>query len=309
MALLRDHLAPRLIGRDPAQIEAIWRDAAVRHPRHQPSAPSRAWRWPRSTPRCGTGAAAATASRCGWRPAAHRPRIPVYTTEGGWLHLSPDDLVRETLAAQAAGFRGAKVKVGKPHLSEDLARLRAVRDAVGDGFEIMVDANQCFTLSEALRRAPKYADLGIAWFEEPLPADDLAGHARLAAASAAADRGRRIALFTGAVRRLRAAGRGIDPAGRRGARRRHHALAQGGAPGRGVQPRRLPAFPDGAARVPVRGGAECGLGRIHPAARRHRQQPAGDRRRPCRRARCAGPGHRMGWDAIRERARTTELIH
>jgi L-alanine-DL-glutamate epimerase-like enolase superfamily enzyme len=39
-------------------------------------------------------------------------------------------------------------------------------------------------LSEALRRAPRYADLGIAWFEEPLPADDLAGHARLAAVSA-----------------------------------------------------------------------------------------------------------------------------
>jgi L-alanine-DL-glutamate epimerase-like enolase superfamily enzyme len=47
----------------------------------------------------------------------------------------------------------------------------------------MVDANQCFTLSEALRRAPRYAELGIAWFEEPLPADDIAGHARLAAAS------------------------------------------------------------------------------------------------------------------------------
>jgi L-alanine-DL-glutamate epimerase-like enolase superfamily enzyme len=58
-----------------------------------------------------------------------------------------------------------------------------VREAVGDGFEIMVDANQCFTLSEALRRAPKYAELGIAWFEEPLPADDVAGHVRLAAAS------------------------------------------------------------------------------------------------------------------------------
>jgi L-alanine-DL-glutamate epimerase-like enolase superfamily enzyme len=59
-----------------------------------------------------------------------------------------------------------------------------VREAVGEDFEIMVDANQCFTLSEALRRAPRYAELGIAWFEEPLPADDVTGHARLAAASA-----------------------------------------------------------------------------------------------------------------------------
>jgi L-alanine-DL-glutamate epimerase-like enolase superfamily enzyme len=92
--------------------------------------------------------------------------------------------VRQTVAAQAAGFQGAKVKVGLPRASDDAARLKAVRDAVGPCFEIMVDANQCFSLSEALRRAPVYAELGIAWFEEPLPADDLVGHQRLAAASA-----------------------------------------------------------------------------------------------------------------------------
>jgi L-alanine-DL-glutamate epimerase-like enolase superfamily enzyme len=183
MALLCDHLAPRLIGRDPAQIEAIWRELMF------------------STHATTVGAitslalAAIDTALWDWRcrrdgqplwiaAGGAKQRIPVYTTEGGWLHLSPDDLVRETLAAQAAGFKGAKLKVGKPHVSEDLARLKAVRDAVGDGFEIMVDANQCFTLSEALRRAPRYAELGIAWFEEPLPADDITGHARLAAASA-----------------------------------------------------------------------------------------------------------------------------
>jgi L-alanine-DL-glutamate epimerase-like enolase superfamily enzyme len=183
LALLRDHLAPRLIGRDPARIEAIWRDLMfATHATTVGAITSLAlaaidtalWDW-----RC---------RRDGqplWLAAGGaKQRIPVYTTEGGWLHLSTDDLVRETLAAQAAGFKGAKLKVGKPHVSEDVARLRAVRDAVGEGFELMVDANQCFTLSEALRRAPRYADLGIAWFEEPLPADDVAGHARLAAASA-----------------------------------------------------------------------------------------------------------------------------
>ena len=183
MALLRDHLAPRLIGRDPALIEAIWRDLMfATHATTVGAITSLAlaaidtalWDW-----RC---------RRDGqplWLAAGGaKQRIPVYTTEGGWLHLPVDSLVSQTLAAQAAGFKGAKLKVGKPHLSEDMARLKAVRDAVGDGFEIMVDANQCFTLSEALRRAPRYAELGIAWFEEPLPADDLAGHQRLAAASA-----------------------------------------------------------------------------------------------------------------------------
>jgi L-alanine-DL-glutamate epimerase-like enolase superfamily enzyme len=182
LALLKDHLAPRLIGRDPALIEQIWRELMfATHATTVGAITSLAlaaidtalWDW-----RC---------RRDGqplWRAAggAHQ-HTPTYTTEGGWLHLSPESLVEQTLAARNAGFKGAKIKVGKPHLSEDLARLRAVREAVGDGFEIMVDANQCFTLSEALRRAPRYAELGIAWFEEPLPADDITGHARLAAAS------------------------------------------------------------------------------------------------------------------------------
>ena len=183
VALLRDHLAPRLMGRDPAEIEAIWRDLMFStHATTVGAISSLAlaaidtalWDW-----RC---------RRDGqplWKTAGGaKKRIPVYTTEGGWLHMPTETIVRETVAAKEAGFKGAKIKVGLPHLSDDVARLKAVRAAVGDGFEIMVDANQCFTLSEALRRAPRYAELGIAWFEEPLPADDIAGHARLAAASA-----------------------------------------------------------------------------------------------------------------------------
>ena len=73
-----------------------------------------------------------------------------------------------------------KIKVGRPHVSEDMARLSAVREAVGDAFEIMIDANQCFTVGEAIRRARHYETLDIAWFEEPLPAEDLSGHERLA---------------------------------------------------------------------------------------------------------------------------------
>jgi L-alanine-DL-glutamate epimerase-like enolase superfamily enzyme len=182
MALLYEHLAPKLLGRDPALVEQIWRDLMFHtHATTVGAITSLAlaaidtalWDW-----RC---------RRDGqplWKAAGGaKQAIPVYTTEGGWLHLPTDRLVSETVAAREAGFKGAKIKVGKPHVSEDVARLKAVREAVGDGFEIMVDANQCFALSEALRRAPRYAELGIAWFEEPLPADDITGHARLAAAS------------------------------------------------------------------------------------------------------------------------------
>jgi L-alanine-DL-glutamate epimerase-like enolase superfamily enzyme len=182
VALIADHLAPRLIGRDAACIESIWRDLLfATHATSVGAITSLAlaaidtalWDW-----RC---------KRDGqplWKAAGGaKQRTPVYTTEGGWLHLSTDAIVRETVAAKEAGFQGAKIKVGLPRVADDAARLRAVRAAVGDAFEIMVDANQCFTLSEALRRAAAYADLGIAWFEEPLPADDLAGHARLAAST------------------------------------------------------------------------------------------------------------------------------
>jgi len=180
LSLLKDHLAPRLIGRDPSLVEQTWRDLLfATHATSVGAITSLAlaavdtalWDW-----RC---------LRDGqplWRAAGGaQASVPVYTTEGGWLHLSPDELVRQSLEAKEQGFKGAKVKVGKPRLAEDLARLRAVRQAVGDAFEIMVDANQCFTLGEALRRAPHYADLAIGWFEEPLPADDLEGHRRLAA--------------------------------------------------------------------------------------------------------------------------------
>jgi len=52
---------------------------------------------------------------------------------------------------------------------------------VGGEFEIMVDANQCFSVSEAIRRARAFEPFALAWLEEPLPAEDLAGHVELAA--------------------------------------------------------------------------------------------------------------------------------
>jgi L-alanine-DL-glutamate epimerase-like enolase superfamily enzyme len=78
-----------------------------------------------------------------WRLAGGaKPAIPVYSTEGGWLHIETTALVEDALAVKERSFAGAKVKVGKPSLAEDAARLGTVRAAVGDGFRLMVDANQ-----------------------------------------------------------------------------------------------------------------------------------------------------------------------
>ena len=180
LALLRDHLAPRLVGRDALDIERLWKELFF------------------ATHATAVGAITSLAlaaidtalwdARCRrhgmplWQAAGGaQESVPVYTTEGGWLHHPAQQLVEESLAAKAAGFRGAKVKVGKPSIAEDAARLTAVRRAVGDDFELMIDANQAFTVAEARRRAHAFADLGLAWFEEPLPAEDISGHAELAA--------------------------------------------------------------------------------------------------------------------------------
>jgi len=183
VALLRDHLAPKLIGRDPDCIEAIWKDlffhthaTAVGAITSLALAAIDTALWDLRCKRAGLPL---------WKMAGGaQPKVPVYTTEGGWLQLPVDALVAQTVAAKAQGFRGAKLKVGKPHLSEDVARLAAVREAVGGAFEIMVDANQCFNVSEAIRRARAFEPYGLAWLEEPLPAEDLGGHVELAAHTA-----------------------------------------------------------------------------------------------------------------------------
>ena len=180
VALMRDHLAPRLIGRDAAEIERLWKDLFFHtHATVVGAITSLALA---AIDTALWDLRARRANEPLWKIAGGAQRaVPVYTTEGGWLHHSEGQLVDESLAAKAQGFRGAKMKVGRPSIAEDVARLSKVRAAVGDAFELMVDANQAFTVSEARRRAHAYRDLGLAWLEEPLPAEDLGGHVELAA--------------------------------------------------------------------------------------------------------------------------------
>jgi len=179
MRLLADHLAPRLVGRDADETEAIWRDLFF----HTHA----------TTVGAITALALAAIDTALWDLKCRRAELPLhvmaggakaacslYTTEGGWLHLPCAALVDDALAAKARGFGGAKIKIGRPHVAEDVERLRAVREAVGEGWDIMTDANQGFTLAEAMRRARHLEELDVAWFEEPMPADDLSAHTELA---------------------------------------------------------------------------------------------------------------------------------
>ena len=182
LQLLRVDLLHRLIGEDARQIEAIWQKLF--------------WATHGTVVGAITSLALAAIDIALWdvrgkalgQPlwllaGGASPRVPLYDTEGGWLHLSTEELVAGARRSIAQGWPGVKLKVGKPSPFEALERLRAVREAVGPHVHIMVDANQSLTYPEAKRRARVFEDIDPFWFEEPLPAEDIGGHARLAAST------------------------------------------------------------------------------------------------------------------------------
>lgn len=180
MALLRDDLIGKLIGQEAEDIDRIWRELMF-------SVHALAV-GPISSLALAAIDIALWDLRCKRAElplyqmlGGAKKSVPMYTTEGGWLHIETSDLVADALDAQSKGFAGSKIKIGRPTMAQDRARLQAVRDAVGPDYAIMVDANQSFNLSEAKRRATVLEDLDIAWFEEPMPADDVGAHANLAA--------------------------------------------------------------------------------------------------------------------------------
>lgn len=95
------------------------------------------------------------------------------------LHYTQDELVAQVQRWVDAGFDAVKVKVGKPDVAEDLDRLHAVRDVLGPGRALMIDANQRWSLERATASLEDLAAVHPAWIEEPLRADDLAGHVEL----------------------------------------------------------------------------------------------------------------------------------
>ena len=126
-----------------------------------------------------------------WDLKAKRAGLPLYKMLGGHdrkvpcyaggidLQLPLDALLRQTDGNLAKGFRAIKMKVGRKRLAEDVERVKAMREHLGDGFPLMVDANMRWTVDEAIRAARALAPYDLAWLEEPTIPDDVAGHARI----------------------------------------------------------------------------------------------------------------------------------
>jgi L-alanine-DL-glutamate epimerase-like enolase superfamily enzyme len=110
----------------------------------------------------------------------HDPKVPCYA--GGIdLELSLDELLVQTDGNLEKGFRAIKMKVGRPKLAEDVARVAAMRQHLGDGFPLMADANMRWTVDQAIRAARAFQPFDLTWLEEPIQPDDVAGHARVVA--------------------------------------------------------------------------------------------------------------------------------
>ncbi|MFI8526182.1 mandelate racemase/muconate lactonizing enzyme family protein [Promicromonospora sukumoe] len=113
---------------------------------------------------------------------AHRDSVRTYNTSGGFLNASIEEVKERASRSIAEGIGGIKIKVGLPDGRTDLARVAAVREHIGPDVPLMVDANQQWDRSTALRMGRRLEEFDLVWIEEPLDAYDAEGHAALAAA-------------------------------------------------------------------------------------------------------------------------------
>lgn len=112
---------------------------------------------------------------------AHRDGVPCYNTSGGYLQASIEEMQEKSTRSLERGIGGIKMKVGHPERRRDLERVAALRQHIGDDVALMVDVNQQWSRTTALRMGRALEEFQLTWLEEPLDAYDVAGHAALAA--------------------------------------------------------------------------------------------------------------------------------
>ncbi len=110
---------------------------------------------------------------------ACRDRIWTYASGSLWLSQSIDEIVSEAGGLVDAGFRAMKIRLGSARIADDVARVAAVRDAVGPDIELLTDANQGLDVKHAIRLGRALERHDVRWFEEPVAYNDLAGNAEV----------------------------------------------------------------------------------------------------------------------------------
>ncbi|NKB76515.1 MAG: uroporphyrinogen decarboxylase [Gammaproteobacteria bacterium] len=127
-----------------------------------------------------------------WDIKGKRDDLPLWKMAGGAsqktraycggidLNFSVEKLCENIQGYLDRGFNGVKIKVGKESLSEDIERVRAVRDLIGEDIVFMVDANYSMSVEKAIDAANGFKEFDIYWFEEPINPDDYQGYAEVA---------------------------------------------------------------------------------------------------------------------------------
>ena len=105
---------------------------------------------------------------------------PGYDTSVGWFNYTDDEIRRNCRAAVDAGFAAMKLKVGSHDHDRDVRRAELVRETAGPGAQVMVDANQQWSLPEAISVCGRLRAIDPYWIEEPTHPDDVHAHAVLA---------------------------------------------------------------------------------------------------------------------------------
>ncbi len=175
--ILGREMTPRVVGRDPDLIEAIWKDLW--------------WAFHYGGRGGPTVLALSALDMALWDLKARVAGMPLWRLLGGYdpkvpcyaggidIDLSPAELVAQTHENMANGHRAIKMKVGRDRLSEDVAKMAALRDTFGGDMPLMADANMKYTVDQAIRAARAFRDYDLTWFEEPIPPDDPLGHRRI----------------------------------------------------------------------------------------------------------------------------------
>ncbi|PYV43928.1 MAG: fuconate dehydratase [Acidobacteria bacterium] len=107
--------------------------------------------------------------------------FPAYTTSAGWLGYSDEKLRHLCRQAIRQGWSHFKIKVGRG-IEDDIRRCTIIREEIGWDRKLMMDANQCWDVGEAINHMKRLARFDPWWIEEPTSPDDVLGHAAIARA-------------------------------------------------------------------------------------------------------------------------------
>ncbi len=130
-----------------------------------------------------------------WDIRGKRQGLPLWKMAGGAgntcqvycggidLMFTEEKLLNNIRGYLEQGFNAVKIKIGRPNFGEDLSRVRAVRELIGDKITFMVDANYSMSVAEAIHAAKAFAPYDLLWFEEPTIPDDYLGFAEISDAT------------------------------------------------------------------------------------------------------------------------------